>query len=52
MVAVDEGIIEVLSDNNASKRYILKGERPANLLRRHGQGTSWQSTPRPPKHSD
>ena len=30
MVAVDEGIIEVLSDNNASKRYIFKGERPAN----------------------
>jgi putative ABC transport system substrate-binding protein len=31
MVAVDAGIIEVLSCNNASMRYIFKGEKPANL---------------------
>jgi hypothetical protein len=31
MVAVDAVIIEVLSCNNASMRYIFKGEKPANL---------------------
>jgi ABC-type uncharacterized transport system substrate-binding protein len=31
MVAVDEVIIEVLSYNNASMRYMFKGEKPANL---------------------
>jgi ABC-type uncharacterized transport system substrate-binding protein len=31
MVAVDATIIEVLSCNNASMRYIFKGEKPANL---------------------
>jgi hypothetical protein len=30
MVAVDAVIIEVLSCNNASMRYIFKGEKPAN----------------------
>jgi putative ABC transport system substrate-binding protein len=30
MVAVDVVIIEVLSCNNASMRYIFKGEKPAN----------------------
>ena len=32
MVAVDAVIIEVLSCNNASMRYIFKGEKPTNLL--------------------
>jgi hypothetical protein len=31
MVAVDAIIIEVLTCNNASMRYIFKGEKPANL---------------------
>ena len=31
MVAVDAVIIEVLSCNNTSMRYIFKGEKPANL---------------------
>jgi len=31
MVAVDAVIIEVLSCNNASMRYIFKREKPANL---------------------
>ena len=31
MVAVDAVIIEVLSCNNASMRYIFKGEKPADL---------------------
>ena len=31
MVAVEAVIIEVLFCNNASMRYILKGEKPANL---------------------
>jgi putative tryptophan/tyrosine transport system substrate-binding protein len=31
MVAVDAVIIEVLSCDNASMRYIFKGEKPANL---------------------
>ncbi len=31
MVAVDAVIIEVLSCNNGSMRYIFKGEKPANL---------------------
>jgi ABC-type uncharacterized transport system substrate-binding protein len=31
MVTVDAMIIEVLSCNNASMRYIFKGEKPANL---------------------
>jgi len=31
MVAVDAVIIEVLSCNNVSMRYIFKGEKPANL---------------------
>jgi ABC-type uncharacterized transport system substrate-binding protein len=31
MVAVDAVIIEVLSCNNASMRYIFKGEKPASL---------------------
>jgi hypothetical protein len=31
MVAVDAVTIEVLSCNNASMRYIFKGEKPANL---------------------
>jgi hypothetical protein len=31
MVAIDAVIIEVLSCNNASMRYIFKGEKPANL---------------------
>jgi len=31
MVAVDAVIVEVLSCNNASVRYIFKGEKPANL---------------------
>jgi hypothetical protein len=31
MVAVDAVIIEVLSCNKASMRYIFKGEKPANL---------------------
>ena len=31
MVAVDAVIIEVLSRNNASMRYIFKGGKPANL---------------------
>ena len=31
MVTVDAVIIEVLSCNNASMRYIFKGEKPADL---------------------
>ena len=31
MVTVDAVIIEVLSCDNASMRYIFKGEKPANL---------------------
>jgi hypothetical protein len=50
MVAVDAVIIEVLFCNDAPMRYIFKGEKPCQ--RRHGRGTSWQLTPRPPKHSD
>jgi hypothetical protein len=38
MVAVDAVIIEVLSCNNASMRYIFKGEKPANLPAWAAQG--------------
>jgi hypothetical protein len=52
MVAVDAVIIEVLSCNNASMRYIFKGEKPANLPAQAPTKYQLQLTSRPPKHSD
>jgi hypothetical protein len=50
MVAVDAVIIEVLSCNTGSMRYIFKGEKPANLAAQARTKYSWQLTSRPPKH--